>query len=77
MNIEIINIATLANLLERGTFKRTDLDGGLSLYTAKLDGHDVAVSCGGGNDALLFCSEDAAGHVLNTISRPLPHLRLV
>lgn len=77
MHHQIIDIGILANLLERVEFDRTDLDGGLQLYTASIDGRDVHVTCGGGDDAVLICHADDARHIHNAIAQPRPYLRLV
>lgn len=77
MHTEIIDTAALVNLLERTEFEQTDLDGGLTLYRANINGRAVSVTVGCGNDAVLFCRKADSGHVLNVISKPLPHLHLV
>lgn len=77
MHHKVIDISILANLLERVEFERTDLDGGMKLYTASIDGRAVHVTCGSGDDAVLFCHADDARHIHNVIAQPVPHLRLV
>lgn len=77
MHTRIIDIAELANLLERSTvLEETDL-WGMRLYFLNLDGQDVHITHAHGNDAVLSCRASTTGAVLRAISKPLPHLTLI